>query len=185
MYEIRKTIRKDFCAYKSKFSIDGIYPQAHGTLIGSMLVPAFAVVVRYRIYRSLYKSKSRLCRLLSKYLYVRTIKKYGCDIHPNAQIGVPFKIGHCSDVVIGPEAVLGSNCYIFNGVSIGNRYPGDKDEMPIIGDNVVIGTGAKLLGNISIGNRAKIGALSLIISNVDTGNVAVGIPYRPNKDELG
>lgn len=180
MRNILTEIKKDFYAYKSKYSFDGEYKTCDGSIVASMLVPSYAVVVRYRIYHSLNRSRSRVLRFFSKYLYVRTVKKYGCDIHPCAKIGIPFKIGHASDIVIGPEAELGDNCYIFNGISIGNKYPGKKDEMPRLGDNVIIGTGAKILGDVHIGSNVQIGALSLIISDVAAGTVAVGIPYRPD-----
>jgi len=171
-------IIKDLHAYKSKYNQNGEYKQTSVGVIFSLLVPEFAVVARFRVYNHLNKSRFQLLKLFAKLIYVRTIKKYSCDIHPEASIGIPLKLGHAIDIVIGPGASIGQNCYIFNGVSIGNKYPGGENKMPSIGDNVIIGTGAKVLGGIKVDDRVKIGALTLVISDVTEGTVAVGVPYR-------
>lgn len=142
-----------------------------------LITPNFLLVFRYRIYNYLhYKGIT----WLAYYLYVRTIKNYACDISPEAQIGGGLRIEHCSDVIIGPQARLGTDNAIFNGVTLGKRLRGgdEADGMPQLGDRVLVGTGAKLLGRIEIGTEAKIGANSVVLQSVPPGRSAVGSPAR-------
>ena len=81
---------------------------------------------------------------------------------------------HPNGIVIHPAAVIGSNCLIFQQVTIGHR----GDGVPTIGGHVDIGAGAKLLGRISIGDHAAIGANAVVLCNVPEGCTAVGIPAK-------
>lgn len=146
--------------------------------IFSMINPMFGLVVSYRVYNNLYFSENVLLKKIGVYLYYCACKRFSCDIHPASSIGVPFKVGHCSDIVIGPNVIIGSNCYILNGVSIGNKYVGGENRMPIIEDNVIIGTGSKVLGGVKVGKNCTIGALTLVSSDVSEGKTVVGIPFR-------
>ena len=86
---------------------------------------------------------------------------------------------HCSDIVIGASAVIGSDVEILNGVTIGAvaiREAGKRH--PTIGNNVFIGSGAKILGEIVIGNNVKIGANAVVLESVPDGKTAIGIPAR-------
>jgi serine O-acetyltransferase len=176
-------IKSDYVSFTKKYDRNFDEGLAQATsliwIIPYYLVPTFAVVVNYRVYSYLCKKQSSILRFFGKIIYHRTSKKYNCDIHPLATIGAPFKVGHPFSIVIGPDVVIGKNCYLFDGVSLGNKYVGAKDEMPKVGDSVIVGTGSKLLGNVKIGDHSTIGALSLILTDVESHTVAKGIPYRP------
>ena len=82
------------------------------------------------------------------------------DISCRATIGKGFRIVHTTDIVIPSEAVIGDNCTILNGVSIGTKGRGHR-EVPVIGNNVTIGTGAKIFGDIKIEDGTRVKANSV------------------------
>jgi serine O-acetyltransferase len=117
--------------------------------------------------------------------YIRYIIEYlirivfSSDISCKAKIGGGMNIMHGHDIVIGSAVIIGSNCKIFNGVTLGNKDVMVKNvEQPIIGNNVTIGTGAKLLGKIYIGDNSIIGANSVVLINVPPNSVCVGVPAK-------
>ncbi|MDP2652247.1 MAG: hypothetical protein Q8O94_03860 [bacterium] len=81
---------------------------------------------------------------------------------------------HPSDLIIGSSAKIGSDAYIFNGVTIVG-LTGKKD-LPCIGNNVTICTGAKIIKPITIGNNVVIGALALCNKDIPSNSVMYGIP---------
>jgi serine O-acetyltransferase len=175
---LMNSIRMDLTSHKRKYVREKPFKNVNYSITLALINPCFAMVFYYRLYSHLYKSRSRFIRRISIILYYLVSRRYGCDIHPAAKIGVPLKVGHCSDIVIGPLAEIGENCYIFNGVTIGNKYVGEVDEMPVIGGNVIIGTGSKILGGCSIGSYSTVGALTLVIKDVPENSTVVGVPGR-------
>jgi serine O-acetyltransferase len=104
----------------------------------------------------------------------------GIEIHPAAIIGKNLFIDHGSGVVIGQTAVIGDDCTIYQGVTLGgkgNGLPGEKRH-PTIGNNVTIGAYAQLLGPIVIGDFARIGANAVVTKNLEDHATMVGNPAR-------
>ena len=103
----------------------------------------------------------------------------GIEIHPGAKIGANLFIDHGMGVVIGETAVIGNNCTIYHGVTLGGRggSKGGKRH-PDIGNNVMIGTGAQILGAITVGDGARIGANSVVIEDIPAGVSVMGIPAK-------
>ncbi len=99
----------------------------------------------------------------------------GADIPLNCNIGGGLIIPHPNGIVIHPAAKIGVNCAIFQQVTIGTR---DGPGVPNIAGDVEIGAGAKILGRIYIGPHAKIGANAVVITNVKSGSIAIGIPAK-------
>ena len=94
----------------------------------------------------------------------------------SAEIGPGLRIWHFGGIFIHSDAVIGANCTLRQGVTIGNRHEGGA--VPVLGDNVEIGAYAQLLGGIRIGRNSTIGALSVVLEDVPEGAVAVGVPAR-------
>lgn len=147
-------------------------------LLRELLIPTYRLVFIFRIYSSMYRSKWRILKYIALYIYLTSAKRYSSDIHPAAVIGVPFKLGHHFGIVIGPGAIIGKGVYVFNGVTIGNKWPGMPNAMPKIGDNVLIGTGAKLLGPIEVGDNSVIGANAVLTSSVQASSLWAGVPAK-------
>jgi len=102
----------------------------------------------------------------------------GIEIHPGATIGCGLFIDHGMGVVIGETAIVGCDVLLFHGVTLGgvDGRPGRRH--PLVGDGVVVGAGAKVLGAISIGSGARIGAQSVVLTDVPLNATAVGIPAK-------
>ena len=118
------------------------------------------------------------CKSLARLLSQLTRHMTGVEIHPAAQIGKHFFIDHAMGVVIGETTIIGDNCTLYQGVTLGGTGNETGKRHPTLGNNVVVGTGAKVLGNIRIGNNVKIGGNSVVVKDVPDNCTVVGVPGR-------
>ncbi len=102
----------------------------------------------------------------------------GIEIHPAATIGRRFFIDHGMGVVIGETAVIGDDCTLYHGVTLGGTSWQKGKRHPTLGNDVVVGAGAKVLGPITIGDGARIGSNAVVVKDVPAQNTVVGIPGR-------
>ena len=102
----------------------------------------------------------------------------GIEIHPGATIGRRVFIDHGMGVVIGETAVIGDNCTLYHGVTLGGTSWNKGKRHPTLEEGVVIGAGAKVLGPIIVGKGAKIGSNAVVVKDVPADATAVGIPAR-------
>ena len=100
----------------------------------------------------------------------------GISLPKSVDVGPGLRIWHFGNIFIHPDAVLGANCTLRQGVTLGNRHDGGP--VPRLGDNVELGAYAQVLGGVRIGRGAKIGAMSVVLQDVPDGCVAVGNPAR-------
>jgi serine O-acetyltransferase len=100
----------------------------------------------------------------------------GISLPKAAQIGSGLRIWHFGGIFVHPEVVIGKNCILRQGVTIGNREEGGP--VPVLGDDVELGAYAQILGGIRIGSRCKIGAMSVVLVDVPDGMSAVGVPAK-------
>lgn len=108
----------------------------------------------------------------------RASEKFGVDINPAARIGAGVMLDHATGFVMGETAVVGDDCSILQGVTLGGTGKADEDRHPKIGDRVLIGAGASVLGNIRIGDGAKIAAGSVVLKSVDDNCTVAGVPAK-------
>jgi serine O-acetyltransferase len=102
----------------------------------------------------------------------------GIEIHPGATIGKGFFIDHGMGVVIGETSIVGDNCTLYQGVTLGGTGKEVGKRHPTLGNGVVVGVGAKVLGDIYIGDNSRIGAGSVVLKDVPPNATAVGIPAK-------
>ncbi|MEZ5660723.1 MAG: serine O-acetyltransferase [Burkholderiaceae bacterium] len=102
----------------------------------------------------------------------------GIEIHPGVQIGRRVFIDHGMGVVIGETAVIGDDCTIYQGVTLGGTSLERGKRHPTLEAGVVVGAGAKVLGPFTVGKGAKIGSNSVVVKPVPAGATAVGMPAR-------
>jgi serine O-acetyltransferase len=100
----------------------------------------------------------------------------GISLPKSARIGPGLRIWHFGNNFVHTDVVIGANCTLRHGVTIGNRY--EDGPVPIIGDNVDFGAYAQVLGGIRIGSSCRIGAMSVVLSDIPDGATAVGLPAR-------
>ena len=132
-------------------------------------------IILFRLSQYYYQHNHKVLSFLIKN---RNIRLTGCDIDPAAQIGKGLKIGHPVGIVISGKAVLGENVIVHTGVVIGTQHKEKWDANVHIGNDVELGVGAKLLGDITIGDHVIVGANAVVLSDVPSDSIAVGIPAK-------
>ena len=164
-----KTLKADF---QNIFEKD---PAARNFFEVLFLYPGLQAVVCHRFGHFLYGLRvpfiPRLISHLSRFVT-------GIEIHPGATLGQGLFIDHGMGVVIGETAIIGNNCLIYQGVTLGGTGKETGKRHPTLGNNVVVGTGAKVLGNLQIGANVRIGAGSVVLRDVPSDCTVVGVPGR-------
>lgn len=113
-----------------------------------------------------------LCLVWQKIIEITT----GISIPASATIGPSFYIGHFGGIILNAKTVIGANCNISQGVTIGVSGTNEHRGVPIIGNNVYIGANAVIAGKIIVGDDVLIGANSLVTSDLPSKSVAIGVP---------
>ena len=146
-----------------------------------ILYASFHAVLYHKLAHFLYKCKLYfLARFISQMARFLT----GIEIHPGAILGRRVFFDHGMGIVIGETAIIGDDCVIFHGVTLGGlsskraNQTNNNKRHPTIKNNVMLGAGAKLLGDITIGENVKVGANAVVLADVPDNAVAVGIPAK-------
>lgn len=139
------------------------------------LYPSFKAIIHYKVAHRLYQKKHYF---LARWVSQRATRKTGIEIHPGATIGKGLFIDHGMGVVIGETAVIGDNVTLYQGVTLGGTGKEKGKRHPTVGNNVMISAGAKVLGSFTIGDNSKIGAGSVVLSEVPPNSTVVGVPGR-------
>lgn len=133
--------------------------------------PSFIIVFMYYFLR---KHNNFFWRTtLSPFYFFLSIFT-GINIPRSTQIGEGLRIHHYGCIIINSHSIIGKNCKIRHGVTIGNKN--SDDDCPTIGDHCNIGAGAKILGKIKIGNNVDIGANAVVVKDVPDNCIVAGIP---------
>jgi serine O-acetyltransferase len=104
--------------------------------------------------------------------------RMGISIPAGTRIGSGFYIGHFGGIVVSQKAVIGRNCNISQGVTIGRANRGRNKGYPVLGDDIYIGPGAVIAGSVRIGNDVAIGANCVVTMDIPDHSVVVGVPGR-------
>jgi serine O-acetyltransferase len=159
-------------------------PAARNTLEIVTTYPGVHAVLFHRLAHRLWNLGLKwLARVISNVARLLT----GIEIHPGAVIGRRFFIDHGMGVVIGETAVIGDDCTLYHGVTLGGTSWEKGKRHPTLHDNVVVGAGAKVLGPIEVGEGARIGSNAVVVKDVPEGATVVGVPGKlitPNRQEV-
>ena len=137
--------------------------------------PGVHAVLLHRLNHLLWKVHLKwLARLLSHVARLLT----GIEIHPGAVIGRRFFIDHGMGVVIGETAVIGDDCTLYHGVTLGGTSWEKGKRHPTLHNDVVVGAGAKVLGPIEIGEGVRIGSNAVVTKPVPPRSTVVGVPGK-------
>jgi len=149
-------------AARTRFEVLTTYPGLHAVMV-------------HRMSHALWKWNLKwFARVLSNVVRWFT----GIEIHPGAEIGRRFFIDHGMGVVIGETAVIGDDCTLYHGVTLGGTSWQKGKRHPTLGRDVVVGAGAKVLGPIHIGHGARIGSNAVVVKAVPDGCTVIGVPGR-------
>ncbi|MGF1632704.1 MAG: serine O-acetyltransferase [Phycisphaerae bacterium] len=149
---------------------------------GDWTRPGFraAAVYRFGVWRMGVKNK--LLRaplsLIYRWAYRRCRNVYGIELPYSAKVGRRLVIEHQHGVVVHGNTVIGDDCVLRQGVTLGNKTPERPHDAPTLGDRVNVGAGAKILGAVTIGDDAQVGANAVVVKDVPAGMIAVGIPAQ-------
>ena len=115
---------------------------------------------------------------LALFIQSRNSEVFGVDIHPACRIGRGIMFDHATGIVIGETSVIEDNVSFLQQVTLGGTGNEQGDRHPKIRSGVLISAGSKVLGNIEIGTGAKIGAGSVVLSDVAAHTTVVGVPAK-------
>ncbi len=165
--ELKSVISGDFVRYPSKMG---------GVIVRIILLPQFSVLFWFR-FLSWLKGKGGLWKLL--YIPLFYYHRWNCtlvgiELYPGTNIGKGLFFEHCGGIVVNWNSIIGENCSIYHGVTIG----GWRGQSPRIGNNVLICAGAKVIGGVTIGNNVVVGANAVVTTDVPDGAVVAGIPAK-------
>ena len=163
------TLREDIATVKAND------PAAQSSLVVFLSYPGLHAKWMHPPAHWLWRHGARgLARVLSQITRFCT----GVEIHPAAQIGRRLFIDHAMGVVIGETTIIGDDCVLYQGVTLGGTGNENGKRHPTLGNHVTVGTGAKVLGNIRIGDNVRIGGNSVVVKDVPSDCTVVGIPGR-------
>jgi serine O-acetyltransferase len=158
-------------------------PAARNTFEILTAYPGIHAIIFHRLSHRLWNMGLKwLARMISNLARWFT----GIEIHPGAVIGRRFFIDHGMGVVIGETAIIGDDCTLYHGVTLGGTSWEKGKRHPTLSNNVVVGAGAKVLGPIRVGEGARIGSNSVVVKEVPPGATVVGVPGKlitPRREE--
>lgn len=145
------------------------------------LTQGFWAILQYRLAHFIYKKIKwqpfRFLLVLLMLFWQKIIEiTTGISIPASSRIGHSFYIGHFGGIIINANAIIGNNCNISQGVTIGVSGRGEKRGTPILGNEVYIGANAVVSGKITIGDNVLIGACTLVNDSIPEGSVVLGVP---------
>ena len=164
-------------------------PAARSRLNVLINYPGVKAVAFYKLSHFLWKLNLYfLARMVSQFARFIT----GVEIHPGATIGKNLFLDHANSIVIGESSIIGDNCTIYHGVTLGGLSPSENslDQVgskrhPTIEDNVIVGCQATILGPITIGHCSRVGASVVVLKDVPpyTTVVSANTTKLINKDK--
>jgi len=164
-------------------------PAARSRLNVLINYPGVKAVAFYKLSHFLWKLNLYfLARMVSQFARFIT----GVEIHPGATIGKNLFLDHANSIVIGESSIIGDNCTIYHGVTLGGLSPSENSQdqvgskrHPTIEDNVIIGCQATILGPITVGHCSRIGASVVVLKDIPpyTTVVSANTTKLINKDK--
>jgi serine O-acetyltransferase len=157
-------------------------PAARSMLEVYLCYPGFHAITMYRVANVFYKQEQfTLARCISQFARMVT----GIEIHPGATIGRRFVIDHGMGVVIGETTIIGDDCFLYQGVTLGAGAEARQGEQtrgrkrhPTLRNEVVVGSGAEIQGDIVVGNNVRVASGSIVLKDVPDNSIVVGVPGR-------
>jgi serine acetyltransferase len=142
---------------------------------------SLVIVTLFRLAQAAKAQRSELQPLVSPLLILyKLVVEWllTVDLPVRTRVGPGLTLNHAYAIVVHPDAVLGSNCLLIQGVTIGQKVSTGQHRAPVVGDGVSFGAHASVLGPVHIGDGARIGAGAVVLCDVPAGATAVGVPAR-------
>ncbi len=176
MIPYHRMVRDMFERYKEDIAvIREKDPAARSTLEIVLLYNGFKAVRSYRKANWCYRHGFKF---LARWISQRCVRRTGIEIHPGATIGRRLFIDHGTGVVIGETTIIGDDCTLYQGVTLGGTGKDTGKRHPTLGNHVMVGAGAKVLGPIVIHDNSRIAAGAVVLTEIPENATAVGVPAR-------
>ncbi len=169
LFQLIKSDYKGYQKYGSHFFVILFFTQGFWAIFQYRIASYIYMKIRIPLLRQFLLF---LCLIGQKIIEIGT----GISIPASVKIGHSFYIGHFGGIIINPKAIIGMNCNISQGVTIGVSGLGERRGVPVIGNDVYIGANSVVAGKISIGNNVLIGACSMVNKSLSDSAVALGVP---------
>ena len=151
--------------------------------------PGFRAVAVHRFGNWRMNIRPKLLRapfsILYRFFYRLIRNVYGIELPYTVKLGRRVVFEHQGTIVVHGKTVIGNECIIRQGCTLGNRHFQKPSDAPVLGSRVNVGVGAAILGSVRIGDDANIGANSVVLEDVPAKALAVGVPATISADGEG
>lgn len=161
---MNRLIKKDLYRYGGLSGFSGF--------ITGLQIPGFRYT--YFLRKSAMTSNRSPAGIFYRFMLRRCVYKYGIQIPISTKIGAGFYIGHFGNIVVNGHAVIGNNCNLSQGVTIGQANRGKLKGCPSIGNAVWIGANVVIVGRITIGDDVFIAPNSFVNFDVPSNSLIIG-----------
>lgn len=145
-----------------------------------MIYLTYPGVIALRRHRRAHKLYNKGFKNLARWISYRTRRITGIDIHPGAKIGKRVFIDHGMGTVIGETAVIGDDCVLYHGVTLGANTFEKIDRHPKLGHHVIVYADATIIGPVHIGDYSVVAAKALVLKDAPPYSKLKGIPAHRN-----
>jgi serine O-acetyltransferase len=167
--ELLEAAAADLQAHRERDPACGTYSQA------LLYFKGFQALQAHRVAHWMWR---RGRRPLALALQSRVSEAFSIDIHPGAAFGRGILVDHATGIVVGETAVVGDNVSLLHHVTLGGSGVGAGVRHPTVGNGVLLGAGVTVLGPVVVGAASKVGAGSVVVTDLPPHCVAVGVPAR-------
>lgn len=135
--------------------------------------------IRFLLYfRKYTETRTPFGRVLFRFALYRMSRKYGLEFSTNAAIDGGLYLCHPYNITVGNGAVLGKNCCLYKGCTLGVDYRGPRIGAPRLGSDVFVGINASVVGAVVIGDDVLIAPNAYVNFNVPSHSIVIGNPGR-------
>lgn len=121
-----------------------------------------------------------LCLWIHRRMQIR----YGVYLEFSTEVGPGLYLGHPLGIVVNTRSVIGANCTLSHGVTLGQTHARSKcPGVPTIGNRVYLGCGAKIVGSVKVGDDAVVAPNAVVVADVPNLAVVGGIPAKQLSEE--
>ncbi|MFV0470389.1 MAG: serine O-acetyltransferase, partial [Dysgonomonas sp.] len=153
-------------------------PKSSFSFLKALVNPEFRYAVIFRLTHHALFNQNRFLYFSFKILHRHYSIKYGYEINAHCRIGKGLRLVHYGGLIINDFSVIGTNCTIFKGVTIGSQRRGTKKGAPAIGNSVWIGSNAIIVGGIIIGDNVLIAPGAYVNVDVPSNSICIGNPAK-------
>jgi serine O-acetyltransferase len=160
-------------------------PAARSWIEVLLCYPGLHAIMGHKLSSSLWQTGNPVLRVAARFVSQTARFMTGIEIHPGARLGKRLFIDHGMGVVIGETAVVGDDCTLYHGVTLGAQAAArmgarsrDTKRHPTLGNNCVVGSGAQILGGFTVGDNVQVASCAIVVKEIPDNCTVAGVPAR-------